>query len=352
MHRRLFLAGMVMVMAGLWVAFSSFIAWDFTPVNQMPAKLVANFHSREAILQSPKQTFLNVQTRFKTGLENLPSRFRNVEVKGALEVDASGHLLINANVRRSFDFFLFAVEDAPFEQAVARIRAYIDSKLPAQAAKEAHQTLEAYLALKQAVDESRYFSEVAVLDDNLNLNQLLQRKKELTALRIKYLGHDTAQAFFADDDAFDDFCIVRKQLLQDESLSALEKSARIAATERALPEAKRYSIKDSMRQKDLAMLTDEWVRQNGSADELRAIRFNIVGKDAAAELEANDKDNAQWDIRVANWLDQRTKLLRDESVLESERNSRLDFLRSNHFTFEEIPRVKAEERLRDYAYAK
>ncbi|HET8706492.1 MAG TPA: lipase secretion chaperone [Pseudomonadales bacterium] len=349
MHKRLLLAGMGGVFGALWLAFTSFNAWDNTPVNQLPAKLVANFHNREAIQSNYKSPLRPPPVNFKTGLENLSP---GVPLKGALEVDSGGHLLVNANVRRVFDFFLTAADDAPFEQAVARMRAYIDSKLPASAAQEAQQVLEAYLALKQAVDESHYFSDASVQEDSLGVQDLLVRKKELTALREKYLGAETTRGFFAEDEAFDDFCILRKQILQETNTLAQDKAKRIAALESALSDTQRYAYNDNARKQDLARLTEQWANERGSAADLRQIRISLLGQEMAAVLETQDKENAQWDIRIANWLDQRNKLLHDQATPEVEKNARLDFIRSTQFTFEEIPRVKAEEHLRDYAFAK
>jgi len=346
MQKRLLLIGMLLVMVGLWVSFSSFIAWDAAALNQLPGHMLANLQGRKVIHQQGMPP-ARLQPPFRTGLEPLLPNERALNIKGSLQVDAAGQLLVTADVRQVFDSFLHGFEEAPFEQTVARIRAYINSKLSGSAAQQAHRLLERYLALRQAVDENPRFSEAQLLEQVYSEAELIHRKNELAALRLRHLG-EAAAVFFAEETARDDFFILRQRILAEPETPALEKAQRIGRLLQTLPES---GMDEVLKQRDLQRLTRLWFEQGGDVATLRQIRQAIVGAHAAAELDAQDKAHAQWDIRVAHWLELRKSLLGDSELKDSEKMSQLDFQRSHHFTFEELALVKQQEVLHDKAYA-
>ena len=81
-------------------------------------------------------------TRFKTGIENMPKSLSDTEVDGALEVDAAGNLMISRSIRQVFDYFLSAIGEEDLTTIISRIRAHIRYKLPAKAAAQAEQILD------------------------------------------------------------------------------------------------------------------------------------------------------------------------------------------------------------------
>ncbi len=353
MYKRVLFIGMFLVISIVWLVFSQFNnngALDETsPLGKSILPTVsALVESRKAKLVSR----LPPAIQFNTGLENLSDSFHNIEVDGSLDVDQTGRLIINANVRRVFDFFFNAVGEEPYDRVVARIHAYINSKLPQSAATEANNVLRDYLALKQALDESLYNADDTYAADKLSIDELKQRKAELKTIRKRILTPEEDEAFFSEEDQFDDYTLAKLEILQNDKLSPAVRAKKVAELEYSLPVSVQDSIRATMRQQDLAQLTHEWQNRNGSQTELRQIRENLVGPEAADRLEKLDQESADWNMRVAEWLDERTQILRNESLSETEKASQVDFLRSNLFTFEEITRVQALERMQDYASIK
>src|SRR5690606_3894855 len=110
-------------------------------------------------LAQPENAAATAAPAFVTGLESLPRSLRDIEVDGGLRADADGQLILDADIRRLFEFFLNAVGEEPADQVIARIRAYIQANLPPDAAAQAQQVLDEYLALRQAMDEAQASSD-------------------------------------------------------------------------------------------------------------------------------------------------------------------------------------------------
>lgn len=296
---------------------------------------------------TPTGTPLPADPPFRTGLENLPASLRDVEVDGGLMADAQGHLILDNNVRRLFDFFLTATGAEAPGTPESRIRAYIDTHLQGPAAAEAHRVLNDYLAMQQALKALPSQTPAASNGDQLDPAALRARKAEIQAIRQQHLGPEAYNAFFEQDDVYDNFSLSRLEIAQDQSLSPLERSERIAALEQTLPDELRESVQSLSRLQSLNSLTRDWQTSGGSDAELRQIRENLVGAEAADRLEALDNQSSNWNARINTWLEERDAVLTNDALSEQDRTEQLDALRQTHFTAGELNRVQALERIRD-----
>lgn len=288
-------------------------------------------------------------TSFNTGLENLPASLRDVNVDGALAVDVQGHLILDFNVRRVFDFFLTATGEEPLEILVSRIRAYINSQLPPDAATEAHRVLDEYLAMQQALEGVSDQTTPIANDGEVDAATLRARKADIQAVRQQYLHPDTYSAFYDQEDQYDNFSLSRLEIVQDKTLSPLERSEKVAALEQTLPDELRESVQALSRLQNLNTLTREWQTSGGSDAELRQMRENLLGPEATDRLEALDNQREEWDQRVSRWTSERNEVLANAALSEQDKAEQLDALRQNHFSASELNRVKALERISDGA---
>lgn len=282
---------------------------------------------------------------FITGLENLPASLQGTEVDGAFELDADGHLRINNAVRRVFDYFLTAVGEEPLDTVLARLRAYIRTQLPSAAAAEAEEMLAGYLAYKEALAGMQDATQPAGgrVDPAAVRSALAQAR----ALRQAHMSTTAADAFYADEDAMNDYMLDRLVILQDAQLSASERAGRLAARETQLPASLREATKTVNQYQNLQVLTVDWQGRAGSPAELREIRENLLGAEAADRLETLDRERAEWDGRMAAWRRARGALLAASGLDEADRRQQIDVLRSEHFRAEELARVQARERIDD-----
>lgn len=287
-----------------------------------------------------------VDMGFKTGLENLPRSLMDTEVDGELEADAHGHLVISNGVRRVFDYFLSSLGEESLESIVARIRAYIRHKLPQPAAAEAEDLLNKYLAY---LDGLRSLQQTAQppSDGQMDLDAIRRQMAQVQALRSQIFTPDVVEAFFGDEDVYNSYMLERMSILQNKQLTAEQQSTRLTSLEQQLPAELRESLQLAMKVQNLETLTADWKKRGGNASELRQIRENLVGAEAADRLEALDKQNAEWDARMESWYTERQAVLNNKSLSEEDRNRQLQDLRNSKFSENERLRVESLERMYD-----
>lgn len=303
----------------------------------------ATMESAEALPPAP------TTPHFVTGLETLPKSLRDIEVDGQLRADANGNLILDADIRRVFDFFLNAVGEESSAQIIARLQAYIRAHLPASAARQALQILQEYLALRDAMSDAQRDASGRFAADHhsLSADTLRDRKQAIRALRSHHLSAEVDQAFYGEEDQFDDFTLAKLALIEDTSLSAAQRSEHIAMLEAGLPPALQAHIAAASRYQTLSQLTGEWTSQQADAAHLRQIRENIVGAEAADRLEQLDQRRTAWRTRVDDWLAQRNRMLANDALATADKQQEVERLRQQHFAATEQKRVQMLEHLHD-----
>jgi lipase chaperone LimK len=284
-------------------------------------------------------------TRFKTGTENMPKSLSDTEVDGALEVDAAGNLIISRSIRQVFDYFLSAIGEEDLTTIISRIRAHIRHKLPAKAAAQAEQILDSYLAYREALGHVPQVQPQG--DAALNIPAIRQQKEAVQALRSQYLTRQVSEAFFGDEDAYDQYTMARIEVMQDKSLTAVEKARRTAELLNALPPALKESTETLNKYQELTTFTEDWKARGGKPEELRAIREQVVGPEATVRLEALDQERAVWDGRMNDYLQQRDTIMKNQALSEQDRQKQVNDIKQKSFDEQERVRVDALETIHD-----
>lgn len=296
-----------------------------------------------AMVSSALDKSRDAASRFTTGLEGIPKSLHDTQVDGSLEVDENGNLKITKGVRQTFDYFLSAIGEEDLTTIIARIRAYIRHKLPAKAAAQAEKLLEAYISYREGLGKLPQ----AAGDPTQNLAAIRQQKLAVQNLRSQYFDRAVVEAFFGDEDAYDNYTLARLEVMQDKSLSATEKARRTAALLEQLPPDLKESIKTLNQYQELTTLTQDWKTRGGTPQELRAIREEIVGPEAATRLEALDQERAEWDNRMKDFLKERETILKNPALSEQDRQQQVNAIRQQRFNQQELVRVDALERIHD-----
>ena len=263
----------------------------------------------------------------------LPASLEGSEPDGAITADASGHLVIDLELRRLFDHFLAATGEEPPAAIRARIIAVLRARLPAAATGEAIDLLDRYLAYRGAARQLAPPSDpVAGLD-------------QVHALRVRMLSPDVAWAFFADEEAATYAALSRRAVLTDTTLSAAERDRRLADIDAQLPAAVREARAAATAPLD-EMTREQAMRATGASEpEIAAARTAALGAEAAARLADLDRARAAWDARLARFRAARAALLADPGLDDAERQRRIAELVARSFTAEERIRVDALDRI-------
>lgn len=282
---------------------------------------------------------------FITGLENLPASLTGTDVDGELKVDANGNLVLDAEVRHLFDYFLSALGEESLPALVARIRAYLRHTLPAAAAAQAEAALDDYLAYREAQSAMPATGSQAI--DTVDTDALRAIKAQARELRTRYMDPAVASAFYADEDAWDDYALARVDVMRDDALTPVQKAERSAALVDALPPALQESVRAVSLYANLRELSDDWQQRGGTAAELRSIREAAVGPEAADRLEALDAERAAWQRRVDAYLRARDAILAAPGLGAGDKQRQIEQLRAAGFSNEEQLRLGAFETLHD-----
>ena len=263
----------------------------------------------------------------------LPTSLEGSEPDGAIAADAAGHLIVDIELRRLFDYFLAATGEEPVATIRDRIIATLRQRLPELAASEAIAILDRYLAYREAVRQSTPARDPAAELDRLH------------DLRQQMFSPDVAKAFFADEEAAIYAAFARRDALLDPALSPAERDRRIADLDARLPPAVRAARAAATAPID-QMKRDAAMRAAGATDQdITAARTAALGAEAAARLAELDRARAAWQARLDAFRAQRAALLADPALDPAERQRRVDDLLARSFTSQERIRVEALDRI-------
>jgi lipase chaperone LimK len=265
----------------------------------------------------------------------LPLSLAGTEVVGGLAVDASGHLILDDNVRRFFDYFLTALGEESLDDIRQRIESEIARRLPPDAAAQAREVLRRYLAFRAAA---------ARLD--ATTGDLAARVAAIRAVRRAEMGDEAATKLFASQDALTDVELERRAVMA-ENLGDDERARRLAAAEARLPDSLRV-VREAALAPVVAMQHEEALRQSGaSAADITAYRTATFGPEAAQRLAALDEQRARWQARLDGFRAERARL---EATISDEatRNRELMRLFASEFSEAERLRVAALERIAEH----
>lgn len=334
------ITGLVVVLAlALWL-WASEGGTAQAPVALAPTSRGVDVWLQAGITMTPQDT---APATFSTGLEALPASLQGTDVSGELEVDEHGRLKVTRGLRLLFDYFLSASGEEPAARQRERVRAYITHRWPGAAGEQALVLLDAYIAYKDELSRMLSSSRATSLSD------MQARLGAVTFVRARYFQPEVVAAFFGEEQAYDRYSLAKMSILNDPSLSPAQKAARIAELRAAQPEAVREQMDVVETVQTLDALTTAWQQRTGSPQELRDVREKLVGREATDRLESLDRQTQAWDSRVAAYLQQRAKILGDNTLADSMRQQQVEALRNEAFTGPERIRIETIQRIQDSA---
>jgi lipase chaperone LimK len=269
----------------------------------------------------------------------MPASLAGTSVPGGwAETDANGSLVPTPQLRQLFEYYLAALGEETLPQLVARIEQAL-ARLEEPARSEALDTLGDYLDYKLALGdlEATYGH-----DATTNAEDMQRRMAEIRALRRTWMDAQTADAFFATDEAVDQFQVEQLRIRTDPSLSEKEREQALAEAEKALPEPLRQARRETRKFADYQRAQSEFA---DDPDPLRAWREERFGAEAARELEKVEAEQKVWE---AKWqaYSQDLAELDDMGLAGPERKAAIDALRDDYFEGAEKLRAEALDSIR------
>tara|TARA_R110001592_G_scaffold288331_1_gene557330 strand:- start:2544 stop:3635 length:1092 start_codon:yes stop_codon:yes gene_type:complete len=281
----------------------------------------------------------------------LPGTLEGTVMQQALAVDEDGNLRISSDIKRVFDFFLSSIEEEDLSVILNRIQEYLDYSLDEPALSQATEIMTQYIALKKALfdfEVERSESLKAIMEQSGNKGDayLFLLKEQLDAqrdLRSLHLSPETHEAFFADEEAFDSYSLARMQVNADEGLSEEEKQARFAEIDAQAPSDIVESRKAAQVTDILKAKTQVLKASGASQQEIKALRTEMLGAEAAERFAVLDQERANWAQRIESYLLKRQAILSNDGLSEQTKQQQINELRQSEFDSREQIRLTVYE---------
>jgi lipase chaperone LimK len=281
----------------------------------------------------------------------LPDSLRGTTLDNALQVDEDGHLLISIDIKDLFDYFLSTISEEELDTILLRVDEYLTHYLQEPALSESKAILTQYIEFKyslMALEQTmgNDFSQMSREEkrDGGYLDFLRKQMDQRNALREQYLDLAVYEAFYEEEQRYDEYTYSKLLVNSDQSLSASERLSKLTEIQNTLPEDVRQSMKDTQISDELKMRTDKVLADGGDQQQVRELRREMFGDEAVQRFDELDQQRAQWDARINAYLSQRTSILSNQGLAQDELNSQVDALRASLFDALEQVRVRSIER--------
>ncbi|MFT7186006.1 MAG: lipase chaperone LimK [Pseudohongiellaceae bacterium] len=293
---------------------------------------------------------------FHSKLGPLPNSLDGTIMANVLVVDEDGNLRISSDIQRIFDYFLSTANEEPLETVLARINEYLEHYLRNPALNQAKDILVDYIDLKTAlydfeVERADEIKQYMQSDQNkLENNKLSYLEDQLQArneLREKHLSQEVYESFYEDEQIFDQYTLDRMKVMADKSLSEGEQQQQLDLIDSQAPKDLVQAREETQISDTLKKRTAKLREQGADDTEIRALRTEMFGEEAAYRFDELDRQRAKWKQRLNQYLAQRRQILTIQGLSLKAKEIQIDTLRSSLFDSREQIRVKVYERKSD-----
>jgi lipase chaperone LimK len=254
-----------------------------------------------------------------------------------LLVDSGGNFTPTPEAIELFEYFFSTTGEEPLEDIVARIRDEIRQRLSPPADAQALVFLDRYLLYRERG--------VALGAADPGDDDLRARFEALRSLRREIFGDELAARLWGEEEAVAEVAVRQREVAADPELSDEEKVARIEELYDELPapmrEARRQALAAAMLRADEAKIRE----RGGSDGDIRRLRAERFGEEAAERLADLDRRRADWNVRVEDFRAERSRILADASLSEQERRTAVARLLAERFDEAERTRIEALDRI-------
>jgi lipase chaperone LimK len=238
---------------------------------------------------------------------------RGTQVDGAVNFDADGRPVADRDLRRLFDYFLTRLG----ERSPAAIRNDLlvhlrDSLHLDNAARlQVLGWFDAYVATQRAATELAHGGNLA--DDFARLR----------ALHREQLGDELSGAFYGAEDDYAAYTAQRMALERDTSLTPTQRDTSLAQLEAQRDPAQRAAQQASTDFQLAVAQTEQFAADRADAATRHDERAALWGEEAAQRLALLDRQEAEWNARLAAYARSRAGVLADGSLTPAAREARL-----------------------------
>lgn len=264
----------------------------------------------------------------------LPASLQGSRHDVQLHQDEQGNLKIEADLLRLFEFYLAGLTEEGVDKVLTRIHRELAGQLQGAALEQARELLRRYVDYRIALKA------LPPSSGDLDPENLRQRLDALNAMRQQYFSAEEYAVFFANDNAEDQYMLQRLALSQQQGLSSSQQQQALSELEAQLPSEVRLARSESTRYGDLYAATQAMQAEGASAEDIRLLREQTLGSEAAQRLAELDQQQAKWQKRLSDYASERDRL-RAAGLSQTDLQSALSELQTSRFDELERKRVQA-----------
>ncbi|KPA19673.1 lipase chaperone [Candidatus Magnetomorum sp. HK-1] len=311
--------------------------------NNTPSKNDTFPKKTETVDESSSLTFQSI-FGYTSKYGPLPHSLHGTDIDGELLLDANGKLIINNGLRNLFEYFISAKSEEPLDIILGRIREYIKFQIPDEPAQQAIAILDSYVSYKNKLEEVE--SPEGLQGEKLGtLESVKDALANRMLLRRQFMSPDVVQAFFGDEEKYDQFNLQLIDIKQNSVLTPEAKEQQIIEIEAMLPESVREMRQEERINEKLNQQISEMRKQGKTDEDIYELRKNELGKEKADRWQELDKKRKVWDNKVDSYMKQRESIVSDPNLTDQEKNLAVDRLKFESFDESEIRRINFAEKI-------
>ena len=273
-----------------------------------------------------------------------PPSLQGTDVDGQFEFDQDGNLIISQGIRYIFEYFFTSLGEQDLESIKQAVSSYAKSKLTDEEHQRIMELYDNYMKAR-AYNSENNFNGQAASTSTEGLESLQQHFYDLKQHRRNFLSAEEAEMFYAEEEAYDEFSINRMLISKDTSLSESEKQLAINTLEESLPESQRLIRHAINQSKKLDNTLLELRANNASDDEIYYARAQILGDEKAQRLRKYESQQALWNQRYQEQLDQQLVIMNSEGLSHEDKQQQITQMLQQNFSEKEIKEINRMQRV-------
>jgi len=261
------------------------------------------------------------------------------EVESALamaKLDVYGQLILDDSARASLNLVVSRLPAKLSDTEIENIQNLIKQAMPGTAGEQVAQVLGDYYQLKQA--EKSWF------ENGMQANSpdaALQQLNEMVNMRREYLGEDVANQLFSKQHKQALFSLKRASLNQKSDLTELQKQDKVNLLEQEFHSDSHEPKK--LESTEVTRLNTEinTMRNNGGSEaDVQAKRIEVVGEQAALQVQAMEEHQQDWKYRYEDYRQEKIRIL-DSAISEADKSEQIEQLLAEHYSIDELAGARA-----------
>ena len=312
-----FISGLALVIA-LIVGLLYWLYPKEQPVN------TDSVNQSSSALTGTTQTMDSHATQSLASQPNSASQM-DTEVNCKLQFNASQKLVVNELTRDCFEYFISQYGERNIDEIRQSFQRYVAKGFQASEQQQIQELWSRYLSYREQLSK-------------LQMNQPAQESygyfqaifDAMHDLKQRFFSQVEIEGLFGTEDIYQQYTLDRMRILENKNLDAVNKAKQLQQRFDQLPQDWQENLKDLSKLEDLRSLTEQIKARNGSAQELRDMRVNLVGEAATQRLEQLDQQRSDWKQRVQSYLDER-KTIVDSNMSASAKDQAIQQLKQQQF---------------------